>query len=79
MSEALSGLETHAMQRPPGIVDVRINPESGLVTSDRSDSVFEKFRIDEVPDREADTSTWQPQTGPSYPRADEDEVRQPLF
>jgi penicillin-binding protein 1A len=79
MSEALSGLKTHAMQRPPGIVDVRINPESGLVTSDSRNSVFEKFRIDEVPDREADSSTWQPQTGPSYPRADEDDVRQPLF
>jgi penicillin-binding protein 1A len=42
MDAALGGLAEHAMQRPPGIVDVRIDPDTGLVTSDTSNSVFEK-------------------------------------
>jgi len=59
MDAALDGVPEHAMQRPPGIVDVRINPETGLVTSDTRNSVFEKFRIDEVPERDVEVSTWQ--------------------
>lgn len=79
MGEALESLPEHQMQRPSGIVDVRINPETGLVTSDASHSVFEKFRIDEVPEREVERPTWQPpQAGGETPR--ENPVSdQPLF
>src|SRR5690606_25544334 len=30
MAEALAGTSEHLMPRPPGIIDVRINPETGL-------------------------------------------------
>ncbi|HEY5624708.1 MAG TPA: PBP1A family penicillin-binding protein [Gammaproteobacteria bacterium] len=52
MDDALAGLPHHAMERPPGIVDVRINPDTGLVAASTAGSIFEKFRLDEVPDRE---------------------------
>ena len=78
MDEALEGVAEHAMQRPPGIVDVRINPETGLVTSDARNSVFEKFRIEEVPDRDVEESVWQPRDlGPDRPR--DDGGSRPLF
>ena len=53
MREALDGLPAHAMERPPGIVDVRINPETGLLAPTRREgTIFEKFRMDHVPDAE---------------------------
>jgi len=79
MREALASLPEHQMQRPSGIVDVRINPDSGLVTSDTSRSVFEKFRIDEVPEREVERSTWQPQQHGEEMQHDNAVVDQPLF
>ncbi len=78
MDEALEGVPEHSMQRPPGIVDVRINPETGLVTSDTSNSVFEKFRIDEVPERDVEQSTWQPRDL-SLDRPPQDGGSRPLF
>ena len=53
MGEALDGMPLHAMERPPGIVDVRINPHTGLVASTRDNSIFEKFRMDYVPESES--------------------------
>jgi len=49
------------MEQPPGIIDVRINPESGLVAATNEGSVFEKFRIGHVPEREQDRTEWQPE------------------
>ena len=60
MREALDGMPSHAMERPPGIVDVRINPENGLATSTRGRSIFEKFRMEHVPKSE--------QTRPELPQ-----------
>ncbi len=55
MKAALAGRPLHELARPPGIVDVRINPENGLVASGSDpDSQFEKFRIGHVPARESD-------------------------
>lgn len=55
MAEALDGQPPHALERPIGIVDVRINPANGLVASDTTlNAVFEKFRIDNIPEREPD-------------------------
>ena len=43
------------MPRPPGIIEYRINPQSGLIASDATrDSVFEKFDVDNIPEREPD-------------------------
>ena len=58
MAEALGGLPHHAMEQPPGIVDVRINPETGLVAATNSGSVFEKFRLGHIPEREQDATVW---------------------
>lgn len=53
MADALAGVEEKPNRRPPGLVDVRINPENGLVTSARnSRGQFVTFRIGEVPPRE---------------------------
>jgi penicillin-binding protein 1A len=52
MREALAGMPERVLPRPPGIVEYRINPTTGLITSDRQDSVFEKFDIDHLPERE---------------------------
>jgi len=79
MGEALAGLAEHAMQRPPGIVDVRINPETGLVTNDAANSVFEKFRIDEVPEREVEQRSWQPQELGGEAPDDDGGSNRPLF
>jgi penicillin-binding protein 1A len=55
MREALSNEPEHTLARPLGIVEYRINPTSGLIASDATrDTVFEKFDIDHVPDRERD-------------------------
>jgi len=53
--EALAGMPEHTLARPPGIVEYRINPTTGLIASDATrDTVFEKFDIDNVPERERD-------------------------
>jgi penicillin-binding protein 1A len=53
MREALAGQPERAPARPPGIVEYRINPTTGLIASDRTpNSIFEKFDIDHLPERE---------------------------
>jgi penicillin-binding protein 1A len=55
MREALAGTAQRTLARPPGIVEYRINPTTGLIASDRtSNSIFEKFDIDHLPEREHD-------------------------
>jgi penicillin-binding protein 1A len=53
MREALSGTPERLPKRPPGIVEYRINPETGLIANDRTpNTIFEKFDIDHLPERE---------------------------
>jgi penicillin-binding protein 1A len=53
MREALAGTPERRPQRPLGIVEYRINPTSGLIASDGApNTIFEKFDIDHLPDRE---------------------------
>jgi len=53
MREALANEPEHTLSRPLGIIEYRINPTSGLIASDATrDTVFEKFDIDNVPERE---------------------------
>ena len=55
MREALARTAERRPKRPPGIVEYRINPTTGLIASDGApNSIFEKFDIDNVPDREPD-------------------------
>jgi penicillin-binding protein 1A len=53
MREALAGTSQALPARPPGIVEHRINPTTGLIASDGSpNSIFEIFDIDHLPERE---------------------------
>jgi penicillin-binding protein 1A len=53
MAKALEDEPAHLMQRPPGIIDVRIDPETGLrASSAAKNTIFEKFRADHIPARE---------------------------
>jgi penicillin-binding protein 1A len=55
MRVALTGKAEHLLSRPPGIVEYRINPTTGLIASDGApNSIFEKFDIDNLPEREPD-------------------------
>lgn len=50
MREALKGVEVTPLVRPPGLVTVRIDPESGLLAnSGQPEAVFETFRTEHVP------------------------------
>jgi penicillin-binding protein 1A len=57
MHAALGGEPEHMLARPPGIVEYRINPITGLIANDASpNSIFEKFDIDNLPDREPESA-----------------------
>jgi penicillin-binding protein 1A len=57
MREALAGTPERLPKRPPGIVEIRINPETGLIANDRTpNTIFEKFDIDHLPAREEQSS-----------------------
>jgi penicillin-binding protein 1A len=61
MREALRGLPEHLLPRPPGIVEYRINPANGLIAgANTPNSIFEKFDIDNVPERERDAPAPNP-------------------
>jgi penicillin-binding protein 1A len=51
MAEALRDTPTSLVPKPPGLVTVRISPDTGLLArSDDGSAIFETFRIDQVPD-----------------------------
>jgi penicillin-binding protein 1A len=53
MREALAGTAERRPNRPRGIVEHRINPETGLIADDDTpNAIFEKFDIDHLPERE---------------------------
>jgi penicillin-binding protein 1A len=53
MREGLANTRERLPKRPPGIVEYRINPSTGLIADDRAvDTIFEKFDIDHLPARE---------------------------
>ncbi len=53
MGKALNGVPERDLPQPEGLVTVRIDPETGLVTSaDNSRAMFETFRADAVPARD---------------------------
>jgi penicillin-binding protein 1A len=56
MGDALAGTAERPLARPPGIVESRIDPATGLIANDcRPDSIFEKFDVDHLPEREPDS------------------------
>ncbi len=61
MREALAGTEEIPLVQPPGIVSVRIDARTGeLATADSPETLFEYFRVDHVPTREAEADTTPP-------------------
>jgi penicillin-binding protein 1A len=53
MREGLAETAEQRPRRPLGIVEHRINPDSGLIASDGApNAIFEKFDIDHLPERE---------------------------
>jgi penicillin-binding protein 1A len=74
MREALEGVPERPPRRPAGIVEVRINPKTGLVASgSNADSIFEQFRIGNVPEREPEPAF----SSPGFPSSPADPVRPP--
>jgi penicillin-binding protein 1A len=58
MREALKGTPEVTLETPPGLVTVRIDPETGLlVGADFPNAIFEIFRADKVPKRLEDETT----------------------
>jgi penicillin-binding protein 1A len=56
MHEALGATAERVLPRPEGIVEYRINPTTGRILSQATpDSIFEKFDIDHLPEREHDS------------------------
>jgi penicillin-binding protein 1A len=56
MAEALTARAENTMPRPPGLVDVRINPKNGLVAAASCpQSQFVTFRIGKVPPRDEES------------------------
>ncbi len=56
MRVALEGIPETPLKQPPGLVTVRIDPESGLLASaDTPKSIFETFRADHVPEAKPET------------------------
>jgi penicillin-binding protein 1A len=50
MKEALYMTPEAELNRPSGLVDVRIDPSTGLMTTDLANGIFEIFRANEIPD-----------------------------
>ena len=59
------------MPKPPGLVTVRISPDTGLLArSDDGSAIFETFRVERVPEP-SEQETVSPYEGP--------EESEPLF
>ena len=75
MRKALEGRPLNTLERPPKIIDVRIDPTTGLAASSGEASVFEKFRMEyapltPVPQTQAQAPT-ETLTGQPQPRQDQ--------
>lgn len=50
MEKALAGLPEHEMEQPPGIVSVKVDPQTGqLASASNRNAIFEVFREDGLP------------------------------
>lgn len=75
MRVALAGVEENTPITPPGLVRVRISPETGLLTrADDQDAIFEVFRVGHVPELEPEKTVDIFQI-----ENDDGEEEQPLF
>ena len=82
MREALDRRPLNSMERPPGIIDVRIDPDTGLQAGSLETSVFEKFRMEYAPQAPAPRirgpqATPNTMTGSPLPDTAEIEIVEP--
>ncbi len=57
MKVALDGMPESIMERPEGLVNVRIDPETGqLANAGNPDAIFEVFRLEHAPKSTAETN-----------------------
>ena len=64
MKTALRGVPVKPLVQPPGLVTVRIDPETGLLAgADQPNAIFETFRVENVPERHAPRSIEGPAGG----------------
>ncbi|HBC58350.1 MAG TPA: peptidase, partial [Gammaproteobacteria bacterium] len=72
MRIALAEMPDAKLEKPSGIVSVRIDPKTGLLASTgQSDALFEEFKMENVPQAQAST--------PGFSSSDEVNNNQPLF
>ncbi len=58
MRTGLQGLPEHALEQPPGLVTVRIDPKTGLLAgANNPNGIFETFRSENVPQQRAEDAT----------------------
>lgn len=70
MGKVLEGVPDQRLEQPPGLVTVRIDPQTGLLDdSGQPDAVFETFREDQVPSSISlgNTAPGQPAGGAGLP------------
>ena len=78
MAAALDGTPEHALERPTGLVTVRIDPETGLLaTASSANAIFETFPADRVPVRRANAAAQA--LVPTSPEGAPEAVPQELF
>jgi penicillin-binding protein 1A len=66
MHEALHGKPERTMGRPPGLVTVRIDPDTGLLAaSNQQNGIFEIFQADNVPQQFTGPKVVNPEGAPS--------------
>jgi penicillin-binding protein 1A len=78
MTEALKGLSDHVLERPPGIIDVRINPKTGLVSRAET-AIIEQFRLGHVPQREDGSALLADSLVDAEREEREDTTKKPIF
>ena len=58
MSAALKGVQEDVLERPPGLVSIRINPETGkLAAAGAPDAIFEIVQAEHAPPPDSETHT----------------------
>jgi len=81
MSHALHGVPIRTLKRPPGMVSVRIDPETGLLAdANLKGAIFETFRAEYVPQRstESDGAT-NPDSGQAASKPGNGNISEQLF
>ncbi|HEB98018.1 MAG TPA: peptidase, partial [Thiotrichales bacterium] len=81
MREALKGLPPRPLERPPGLVTVRIDPKTGLLApAGFPKAIFETFRVENVPAAlEEEAPAYRREGSEQAPRPAEDEAPEELF